>query len=398
MQSSSKTRESSPETSNGDRLRIAFVGHRAMPSNYGGVEVYAEAVGDHLVKQGHTVLSFAAPAEAFDGSRYRGILVHTTGRINGKHIGALSQAFLSTLAACRSKADVIHFMAMGPTVFAPLVRLLSRRSVIVVTVAGRDDQRKKWSRVAKHLMKICFRVCIRVPDRIIAVSEDLADELRHQTPRPVIAVANGVSIPPRANPATRLPVETDLPFLLYAGRLVPEKRVDSLLRAFALVDTQSNLVIAGSGPARYTSMLKALAMQDERVRFIGHRSADEVDLLMRSAEMFVLPSELEGMPIALLEALGRGLPVVVSDLPCNREVFGRDSPGSRLVTVGDQQGLASAIEQTLENMTDARAAAAALSRHVRTAHQWKSVTRSVEEVYRDALAERGRSPCVSHSK
>lgn len=374
-------------------LSIAFVGHRAMPSNYGGVEIYAEAIGQRLAKNGHRVMSFAAaPVSArrsdhelrsTSGSRHEGIELHTTYRVNGKHIGALSQALLATLSACRHKPDVVHFMAIGPAVFAPLVRLLSRKSLIVVTVAGRDDQRKKWGWFARKLLKVAMAVSMRVPDQIIAVSEALAKELRTTTKRPVTAIANGVHIPERQTPGAKLPVDPGRRFILYAGRLVPEKRADDLLRAFAQIDDDVDLVLAGGavGSVPYQTTLHELGAADPRVKFIGHRTVDEVDLLMRSADAFVLPSELEGMPIALLEAMGRGVPVVVSDLPCHLEVIGSESAGARIVGVGDVAALSAAMLDVLQDQAAARTDACKLAKGIRATHRWEAVADAVEQVY-----------------
>lgn len=378
-------------------LRVAFVGHRAMPSNYGGVEIYAEAVGKRLAKRGVYLMSFAAtPVSKASHPRrkrqtprplHEGIQLHTTGRIEGKHLGALSQAFLATLQACRSNADVVHFMALGPVVFSPIVRLLSRRTAIVVTVAGRDDQRKKWGWLARQLLRVSMAVCMRVPDQIIAVSEALAQDLRTTSKRPVVAIANGVSVPEGAANAPALPDVVTGRFVLYAGRLVPEKRAEDLIHAFANVEGDFQLIIAGGAvrPGPYVEMLHVLAAKDSRVHLVGHRSVEEIDALMRSATAFVLPSELEGMPIALLEALGRGVPVVVSDLPCHLEVITQQGPGAQIVGIGDVSNLTKAISSVLHHPEKASVDAAERQITIRATHDWDVVTDAVEHVYHLAV-------------
>ncbi len=370
-----------------ESLRIAFVGHKTLPANYGGVEVYAEEVGARLADRHHTVLSFTSAVDG-DGVVHRGVECRRVGRLEGKHMGALTQALTATVAACRSRVDVVHFMAMGPAIFAPVVRCFSDAAV-VVTVAGRDDQRRKWGPVARRLMRLSYRACIHGSDALIGVSRALTDELAPVTRRRCVHIANGVSIPDAASVDL-----TDLglgsrPFVLYAGRLVPEKRIEVLLEAFRGVTSDVDLVIAGgpAGARGYESRLHEMAAGDPRIRFLGHRRVEDVDALMRAASLFVLPSELEGLPIALLESTGRGVPVVVSDLPCHREVLLAGGPGARLVPVGDVAALRLAVEAVLMDPT-AQLDASARAIRIRQAHCWDEVTRQVENVYRDVLADR----------
>ena len=373
-------------------IRVAFVGHKSLPANYGGVEVYAEEVGARLAELGHTVVSFTSGVQP-GVSMHRGVECRRVGRVEGKHLGALSQALTATLAACRADVDIVHFMAMGPSIFAPIVRCLTSARV-VVTVAGRDDKRRKWGPLARRLMRLSYFSCTRSSHCIIGVSQALTDELAPVTRGRCIHIANGVRVPDEPVVTLASIGVGDRPYLLYAGRLVPEKRAEVLLQAFAQIDSDHDLVIAGgaAGAEGYVEQLEALAEGDPRVRFLGHRNADEIDVLMRNTVAFVLPSELEGLPIALLEATGRGVPVVVSDLPCHREVLGSGGPGARIVPVGDVEALRAALVSCLHDPaapTDARQRAA----HITSTYRWDNVTEQVEAVYRQVLG-RPQARCV----
>ena len=370
-----------------DPLSIAFVGHKTLPANYGGVEVYAEEVGARLASRGHTVLSFTSAADQGEQT-HRGVQRHTVGRLDGKHMGALSQAFTASMAACRADVDIIHFMAMGPSIFAPMVRLRSSAAV-VVTVAGRDDQRRKWGPIARRLMRLSYHSCRRFSDTVIGVSQALTDELKPVTKGRCVYIANGVTIPPEPVISVEDIGIASKRYVLYAARLVPEKRVEVLIDAFAAVDADVDLLIAGgpAGAKGYVEMLEERGAADPRVRFLGHRHADEVDALMRNAEIFVLPSELEGMPIALLEATGRGVPVVVSDLPCHLEVLGTGGPGARIVPVGDVSALTAAISVCLAD-ANGRVDAANRAEHIVATYTWDKVTDQVEAAYLNARADR----------
>ena len=369
-------------------LSIAFVGHRGLPARYGGVEVHTEEIAVRLAARGHRVVSFASSPGGETTDEYRGIELRSVRRIDGKHIGAFSQALSATVALSRESFDVVHFMGMGPTVFVPVVRSLTR-STVVATIHGRDDLRRKWGPVAGRLMRLSFHACVRFPDRVIAVSRALARELEPRVGSRLVYISNGVTVPAGPDPEVSLrEMGVDsTPFVLYAGRLVPEKRVEDLIEAFMALDTHASLVVAGEEASSYDYMmdLRRRTADEPRVRFIDHRSPAEVDLLMRHAAAFVLPSELEGLPIALLEATGRGVPVVVSDLPCHREVVTASGPGCRVVPVGDVPALAGAVLEALDHPEAARRGARVLADRVRREFDWDRVVDQLEATYRQAL-------------
>ena len=368
-------------------LSIAFVGHRALPARYGGVEVHTEEIAVRLAARGHRVVSFASDPGGEIGDEYRGIEMRAVPRIEGRHIGALSQSFAAALAVGRDSFDVVHFMGMGPTVFVPLVRVLSDPA-IVATMHGRDDLRRKWGPIARQLMRLSFHACVRFPDRVIAVSRALADELEPRVGPRLAHVPNGVTVPDQPVLDVDLrQLGVDNPFVLFAGRIVPEKRIEDLIQAFLSLDTAASLVIAGDEASTYEYMmdLRRWTADEPGVRFIGHRSAPEVDLLMRHAAVFVLPSELEGLPIALLEATGRGVPVVVSDLPCHREVVADPGPGCRVVPVGDVAALADAMLDCLNQTESSRKGAQALADRVRREFVWDRVVDQLEDIYQETI-------------
>jgi glycosyltransferase involved in cell wall biosynthesis len=366
----------------GGTFRIALVGHKSLPANYGGVEVYAEEVGARLVERGHTVLSFTSSKDG-GGTTYRGIERHRVGRFDGKHMGALSQALTATISACRAGADVVHFMAMGPSVFSPLVRVFTNATVIV-TVNGRDDQRRKWGPIARRLMRLSYHTVTRAAHGVVTVSRDLESQFANVAKGDVIYIPNAVDVRVAADVDLGALGVGDRSYVLFAGRLVPEKRIEKLIEAFRTLGDDIDLVIAGGsgGAPEYEHALHAAAVGDPRIRFLGHRTAAEVDALMRRALAFVLPSELEGLPLALLEAAARATPLVVSDLPCHREIVGEAGPGAHVVAVDDVAGFAAAISTCVTDRCAAAHDAGIRARRVRDAYDWDSVTAQTEHFYR----------------
>jgi len=372
-------------------LRIALVGQRSIPATYGGVEVYAEELAARLAERGHSVTAFCAEEGRTGTAEHRGVTIRYVPVSNGKHSRALSQTFSSSIRCLGDTFDVVHYMAMGPTIASPLVRFGSKAAV-VATVQGRDDQRAKWSRPAQLLMRASLETLRRVPQRIMTVSGELYDDFAPYAEGRLRRVPNGIHVPPAA-PDTEdlvraLGVEPGN-YVLYAGRLVPEKRILDLIEGFRRTSVCHQLVIAGgsSGTDDYAAELEAAAAGDARIRFIGHRSADEVDALNRHAALFALTSELEGLPFALLEAAGRGVPLLVSDLPCNLEVIGTPDEGAVVIEVGAVDQITDGIEQIL-GAAGASAAARCRAEAVLETFGWETVVDQIEVVYREAVSAR----------
>jgi glycosyltransferase involved in cell wall biosynthesis len=181
--------------------------------------------------------------------------------------------------------------------------------------------------------------------------------------------------------------------VLFAGRLVPEKRILDLIEGFRRTSVSQQLVIAGGSSSTddYVAELRAAADGDERIRFVGHRSAEEVDALNRHAALFALTSELEGLPFALLEAAGRGVPILVSDLPCNLEVVGEPDDGAVVVEVGAVDQIAAGIERIIGGV-GASAAAEIRAKVVLDTFGWETIVDQIEAVYREAVRARRGSP------
>ena len=371
-----------------DALRIAFIGQRSIPAAYGGVEVFAEEAGARLAERGHHVTAFCAEPGAKGTAEYRGMTLRYVAVSNGKHTRALSQTFMSSIRCLGDSFDVVHYMAMGPTIASPIVRFGSKAGV-VATIAGRDDQRAKWNRPAQLVMRTSLETLRRTPHRVIPVSKELFDDFLPSVGDRLRHVPNGIAPPDYLVDSDEivrsLGFEPDR-YLLYTGRLVAEKRLDDLITAFRRTSLSHKLVIAGgiNETNRHLARLREAAGDDPRIEFVGHLSARDIQALQRHASLIALVSELEGLPFALLEATSRGAPVLVSDLPCHLEVIGTPDAGATVVSVGD----ISAIQAGIEKMVaDPSAVIAASKRAVAVLDMfaWEGVIDQVVEVYREAV-------------
>lgn len=372
-------------------MRIAMIGQKGLPASHGGVERHVEEVGSRLAERGHEVTvycrrSYVGPSR----SSYRGMRLRELPSVPTKHLDALSHSAVSALAAMMSRHDVVHFHALGPGLCAPLPRYLSA-SKVVLTVHGLDNERAKWGRGAQGVLRMGHWMSARVPDATVVVSRALRDHYESRFARSTVYIPNGVTAPapaPAGPACRRLELEPG-GYVLFVGRLVPEKACDVLLRAFAQLPSSVRLVLAGDSSFTddYVATLHELAAADRRVVLAGYVYGDDLRELYDNAAAFVLPSLLEGLPLTLLEAASYGVPVVASDIPPHREVVGTDAPGHRLVPPGDVMALAAAIGATLTDPLRARSGALRLRDQVLDEYRWDDVTDRLESLYRALLGD-----------
>jgi glycosyltransferase involved in cell wall biosynthesis len=369
-----------------------MMGLRGIPATDGGVEHAVDRLSRELVARGHDVTVYARTAYARERvATHGGVRLRYLPQIHTKRMEAPSHTLLAVLDAMRGRRhDVLHIHATGPALFSVLPRLA--RIPTVVTVHGEDWRREKWGPVARAVLRAGLRVAVTVPDRTIVVSETLCERLRETFDADPVWIPNGIDSAPRDE---GMPVAGLEPgrFLLFLGRLVPEKGIHTLLRAFGRTDLDQRLVIVGAGThtGRYVRELEQLAAADPRVTLYGPAYGAEKAWLLSNAQLVVQPSTLEGMPIVLLEAAASARPCLVSDIPEHMEIV-RENGSVQAATfrAGDEDSLAAALRETAARPDDPRGRA--LQRLVLARYQWAAIAERTETVYRGAIAARLASP------
>lgn len=373
-------------------LRVAMVGTRGIPARAGGVEHHVEQLATRLVGRGHAVTVYSRTNYVDRGIReVDGVTVRRLPTIGTKHLDAVVHSALASAAASLRSFDVVHFHAMGPSLFAPLPRYL-RGVPIVCTVHGIDHDRSKWGSVAQLALRAGAWSTAKVAHETIVVSEDLREHYLDRYGRVVHAIPNGVP-DPRPLPPVEITRRFGLTdgYVLFAGRLVPEKAPDLLIEAYRAVPGDRPLVVAGDATflPGFATRLRDLAAGDARVRLLGFVGGDLFRELLSNAALFVLPSSVEGMPITVMEGASFGLPVVVSDIPPHREVFGGDRPGRRFTPVGDAAALTAVLTTSLSGLESERSAARDAASEILERYRWDRVVSETEAVYAAAVG-RGR--------
>lgn len=313
-----------------DSLRIGMLGHKRIPSREGGIEVVVEELSTRMAALGHQVICYNrsghhVSGREFDGKHqkeYRGVRLKYVPTLNLKGLAAMTASVTASIAAAFDQLDVVHYHAEGPAFMCWLPRLLGKR--VIVTVHGLDHRRAKWGKIARTYIMMGEKNAVRFADEIIVLSRGVQQYFWDTYKRKTKFIPNGVNRP--------LPKEARLikekfgleknGYLLFLGRIVPEKGLRYLIEAFKGLKTDKKLVIAGgsSDTDLFLRELKDLAAGDERILFTGFVQGRELEELYSNAYLYVLPSDLEGMPLSLLEAMSYGNCCVVSDIPECREV------------------------------------------------------------------------------
>lgn len=363
-----------------------MIGQKGLPATYGGIEHHVEELGARLAARGHSVDVFCRSSYTDSAAEYfRGMRVRQAWTVNTKHLDAILHSFVSSIHSMGNRFDIVHYHALGPALTAPLARTFSRAKV-VLTVHGLDQERAKWGPGARQMLGLAHWMSSWVPHATVVVSRELAEHYASVYERPSAYIPNGVAAaePLAPNEITKRWGLKPRQYVLFVGRLVPEKAPDLLIRAYQQVPGDIPLVVAGASSftAEYVEYLHELAARDHRVILCGYVFGNALAELYSNATVFVQPSFLEGMPLTLLEAATYGTPVVASDIPCHREIIGSDS-AVRLFPAGDVGSLASHLQDML--MIPNLGIGRRLQARVLSCFDWDVAAADLENLYWDLV-------------
>lgn len=365
-----------------------MIGQKRTGSREGGVEVVVTELARRMAALGHEVTCYdrsgtdvngePTPTEPYDLDGVRVVPVPT---VNKKGLAALTSSFAATRAALRDGADVIHYHAEGPCV--PLAWASRSGARTVATIHGLDWQRAKWGGLASRYIKLGEKTAARRADELIVLSRGVRDYFREEYGRDARLIPNGVDVPESA-PARLITERWGLAkgsYVLFLGRIVPEKRPELLLEAFRGLKTDKRLVIAGgsSDTSEYLEQVSEAAARDPRVIMAGFVEGQVLIELYSNAYAYVLPSDVEGMPMSLLEAMSYGCCCVTSDLPECADVTG--SAGLTFPR-GDAAALCDVLASVMADPREVAALGEAARERVRENYNWDFVVQRTLDVYK----------------
>ena len=296
---------------------IAIFGHKRIPSREGGVEIVVEELGTRLVQKGYHVTCFNRRGHHVSGAQfdkkelheYKGIDIRYVFTIEKKGFAALTASFFAALRTAFGNYDVVHIHAEGPAFFSWLPKLFGKR--VVCTIHGIDWAREKWNNgLASKFIHMGEKCAVRFADEIIVLNRGEQKYFQKQYGRKTWLIPNGVNRPVRREAdliSQKWGLEKDS-YILFLGRIVPEKGIRYLIESFQKIHTDKKLVIAGgaSDTGKYMEELKEFAGNDKRIIFTGFVQGKLLGELYSNAYLYTLPSSLEGMPLSLMEAMSYG--------------------------------------------------------------------------------------------
>ena len=351
--------------------KIAVFGHKHIYSEEGGIEVVVTELAKRLCKE-HDLTVFERaeldkPKRTYPLRGRPAIRLSPT--LSDSRLNAILSCFFSSLRAAAGDYRTVHIHAEGQCAFLPMIKKGGKK--VVVTVHGLDWQRAKWGGFASSFIKFSEEQMVKHADEIIVLSEGLQKYFLDEYGRETILIENGITPKPDHGheELDRFGL-TPGEYILYLGRIVPEKRLDLLVNAFRLNPMGKKLVIAGEFPSG--SEEAGLWGKEPDIILTGFAGGKLKQQLLTNCGLFVLPSDLEGQSIALLEALSCGAPCLVSDIPENREILGEFGATFK---AGDLKSLTEAL-----GMFGKIRAGAEQVEYIKSLHNWDLVADKTGEV------------------
>jgi glycosyltransferase involved in cell wall biosynthesis len=369
-------------------MKIAVIGVKGLPAKQGGIEHYCEALYPRIVKQGHSVDLYARSSYVnkpwFSVYKHKGVRVICLPSLPIRGLDALTNSGFAAIVAALRSYDIVHFHALGPSLFSFIPRLLSSAKIIV-TCQGLDWQRGKWGKASSNIIRLGEKTAAKYADSIVVVSKALSRYFEKIYGIDPVYIPNGPGVYAESDPSFSYVKSSGLEvgkYLLFLGRLVPEKRPELLIRAFQRLNKSGwKLVLAGgdSDTTEYISELHQLADCNPDIIFAGELKGSRLAEMVRGAGLFVLPSDLEGLPLAMLEAMREGVPVVASDIPPHQQLIGRDR--GLLFKAGSIISCAMSLEQAMIEPKKRAMRASKAQDHIKANYDWEKITKDNLVVY-----------------
>ncbi len=364
-------------------MRIAILGTRGIPGNYGGFETFAEELSGRLVARGHDVVVYCRNGYGSDGMvEFHGVrLVHLPA-IRHKYAETISHTFLSALHALFRTYDIVYVCnsANSPICYIPWLR----RQQVVLNVDGLEWRRQKWGRIAKRYYRWAARLASRMPIEVVTDADVIHNYYRDRFGRETRCIAYGTELFERGHLADRVRHLGLEPggYVLYVSRMEPENNALLVVEAYREVTSDLPLVMVGDAPYAKEYLARVRDAADERTRFLGYRFGDEYHALQANAAVYVQATEVGGTHPALVEAMGHRNAILAHDVPEHREVLG---DAGRYFAKGDRADLARQLQELIDDQAALDELRALAERRVRERYSWDAVAASYEQYFRELL-------------
>lgn len=374
-------------------MKIAMIGHKRIPSREGGIEIVVGEISSRMAKKGNEVVAYNRKSEHIAGKdfennaglkEYNGVKLEWIATPNSSKLNAIVYSAFATLKAIFKKFDIIHFHAEGPSAMVPVAKLFGKKCV--VTIHGLDWQRSKWGGFATKFLKFGEKMVAKYADEVIVLSQNVKNYFKQTYGRETVFIPNGINAPMILKPniiKEKYGIDKD-DYILFLGRIVPEKGIHYLINAYNQLKTDKKLVIAGgaSHTSEYESELHQLAKNNKNIIFTGFVQGEELDELYSNAYIYCLPSDLEGMPISLLEAMSYANCCLTSDIKECTEVC---NDRAEYFEAGNTEDLKAKLQHLLENEQKVFDYKSNAQQYVLEKFNWDDITQQTLELYRRVI-------------
>lgn len=366
-------------------MKIAILGTRGIPANYGGFETFAEQVAVRLAARGHDVAVYCRKAYYKEPrDTYEGVRLITLPSIYRKYFDSVSHSLLSTLHfVFREKGDIAFYCSSGNSLFTWLTRL-SRAKVFLHT-DGIEWERAKWNSFGKIVLKIAEKFATWFPHRLVCDSRVIQRYYKEKHGKDSDYVAYGAEIIERgfgAEMLKELGVEPGQ-YVLFVSRLEPENNAHVLVRAFEKLKTDKKLVVVGGAPFASEYIRNLRSTKDPRILFPGALYGDIYKALRANAYVYVNAIEVGGTHPAILEAMAAGNCVLVSDISYNLETVGEAGVSFRN---RDSDDLCGKLQWLEEHPEETRRLGGLAVERIRSVFDWDRIVDDYERIFTEALA------------
>ncbi|MBI4992643.1 MAG: glycosyltransferase family 4 protein [Candidatus Magasanikbacteria bacterium] len=371
-------------------MRIAMIGQKGMPAKFGGVERHVHELSVRLVKVGNKVTVYSRKWYTNDkDGKIHGVTIKHLPSIRTKHLDAITHSLLATLDAIKNKSDVIHYHGVGPSLVSWIPRLFAPRIKVITTFHSIDRKHEKWGLGARLILKISEWTACKFAHETIVVSRTIEQYCRDVYDTQTTYIPNGASEcrPTKKTDKIKKWGLKPQEYVLMVSRLIPHKGAHYLIDAYNemcwenSIPANKKLVIVGDGhyTDSYVKRLKKMAAKNPDIIFTGFQTGKSLSQLYSHACLMVHPSDNEGTPISVLEAMSYGVPVLLSDIIEHREIV---SNPKFLFARGDVESLKEKLKWLL--CSDKEAGAKQIKINYATVKQnydWDNIVLDVVEVY-----------------
>lgn len=372
-----------------EQLHIAMLGHKRIPSREGGIEVVVEELSTRMAKAGEKVTCFNRAGHHVSGKEfetenvkeYKGVRIRTVLTLDKQGLAAMTASVTAAIAVAFGKYDVAHFHAEGPCAMMWLPKLFGKKCI--ATIHGLDHKCPKWGKFARAYIMFGEKMAAKLADEVIVLSKGVQEYFKETYGRDTVLIPNGVNAVEKREAElikNQFALQKDA-YILFLGRIVYGKGIEYLIKAYKQIDTEKKLVIAGgtSDSQDFMNELKEMAAGDERIIFTGFVQGQMLEELYSNAYIYTLPSDSEGMPLSLLEAMSYGNCCLVSDIAECADVVEEKGVTFRK---SDVQDLKDKLQMLLDDANATQVYKKEAAEFILKKYNWDEVVDKTMELYR----------------